>query len=52
VERKETLVTKAHGKKTKISLAEKIRGVDRILAMFANLANDVVNCPRKRGRLP
>ena len=43
--RKETLVAEARGKKTTI-LRGKVGG-SRILAIFANLANDVVNCPRE-----
>ena len=44
--RKETLVAEARGKENK-NLAEKKGGGGSILAIFANLANDVVNCPRK-----
>jgi hypothetical protein len=44
--RKETLVAEARGKENK-NLAGKKLAAAAVLAIFANLANDVVNCPRK-----
>jgi hypothetical protein len=44
--RKETLVAEARGKENK-NLAGKKFAAAAVLAIFANLANDVVNCPRK-----
>ena len=45
VKRKETLVAEAQGKENKNLAGGKNWPVDRILALFATLANDVVNCP-------